>query len=163
MNPPLKNLSREIEFGLLNLPASSIVLIPARLVGRGVESGPSNLSNFYFTFEPIPYFEFIPDADGDDHRIRIYSESLHCLAPYNPELKTPKTESVPRPTRNITRYQTQRGHKMNGYCVRLQRKGEKHLKYFLVAKRDENNPAAWRTALKNADNHLKALKKKLGI
>lgn len=72
-------------------------------------------------------------------------------------------ESIPRPPRNITRYQTQRGHRMNGYSVRLQHKGEKHLKYFLIAKRDENNPSAWRTALKIAANHLKALKKKLGI
>lgn len=86
MNPTHKNLCREIESGLLRLRASSIVLIPARLVGHGVERGPSNLCNYFFTFEPIPYFEFLPDADGDEHRIRIYTESLSDLAPYNPEL-----------------------------------------------------------------------------
>ena len=86
MNPTLKELSHEIESGLLRLPSSSIVLIPARLVGRGVEGSPGALYNSYFTFEPIPYFEFQPDADGDEHRIRIYAESLCHLAPYNPKL-----------------------------------------------------------------------------
>ena len=87
MNLTHKNLCREIESGLLRLPDSSIVLIPARLVGNGVEGGPSNLYNSYFTFEPIPNFEFLPDADGDEHRIRIYTEQLCDLAPYNPELR----------------------------------------------------------------------------
>lgn len=160
MNPHSKNLNQEIASGLRRLRAGSIVLIPARLVGHGIEGGPSSLSNSYYTFEPIPCFEYLPDAEGDEHRIRIYTESIRHLAPYNPELTH---EFIKRPTRNITRYQTQRGHKMNGYSVRLQHKGEKHLKYFLVAKCDENNPAAWRTALKNAANHLKDLKKQLGI
>jgi hypothetical protein len=93
MNAPLKNLSHEIASRLRSLPSSSIVLIPARLVGHGVEGSPGDLSNSYYTFEPIPYFEFLPDADGDNHRIRIYTESLRELAPYNPEL-TPNANLI---------------------------------------------------------------------
>lgn len=83
---PLKKLSNEIASRLRRLPTSSIVLIPARFVGHGIEGSPGDLSNSYYTFEPIPYFEFLPDAEGDEHRIRIYTEQLRDLAPYNPEL-----------------------------------------------------------------------------
>lgn len=83
MNAPRKNQTHEIESRLLGLPASSIVLIPARLVGHGVEGSPGALSNSYFTFEPIPYFEFLPDADGDEHRINIYADHKHLMETYD--------------------------------------------------------------------------------
>lgn len=62
------------------------------------------------------------------------------------------------PPRNITRFQKEHGHPINGYRVKIKGATYYHLRYFSIPAGDETSPAAWRTALKNAIIHLRHIK-----